>query len=86
MKYEYYPSGVCSRKYTIDIDENNNIVSLEVEGGCNGNLKGISRIVKGMNIDQVIDAFNGVDCKGRGTSCPDQISKALLAYKQNQLN
>ncbi|MBQ1899626.1 MAG: TIGR03905 family TSCPD domain-containing protein, partial [Erysipelotrichaceae bacterium] len=61
--------------------EDNKIRSLQVEGGCQGNLGGISRIVVGMDVDDVIKAFEGVDCHGRGTSCPDQISRALKAYK-----
>jgi len=80
MKFEYVPRNVCSRHYTLDI-EDNKIRSLQVEGGCQGNLSGISRIVVGMDVDDVIKAFEGVDCHGRGTSCPDQISKALKAYK-----
>ncbi|MCR4855625.1 MAG: TIGR03905 family TSCPD domain-containing protein [Erysipelotrichaceae bacterium] len=80
MKFEYVPSGVCSRHYEFDI-EGDTIRSLVVEGGCQGNLGGISRIIVGMKVDDVIRAFEGVDCHGRGTSCPDQISKALKAYK-----
>ena len=80
MKFEYIPRNVCSRHYTLDI-EDNKIRSLQVEGGCQGNLGGISRIVVGMDVDDVIKAFEGVDCHGRGTSCPDQISRALKAYK-----
>lgn len=80
MKFEYVPRNVCSRHYTLDI-EDNKIRSLEVEGGCQGNLGGISRIVVGMDVDDVIKAFEGVDCHDRGTSCPDQISRALKAYK-----
>lgn len=80
MKFEYVPRNVCSRHYTLDI-EDNKIRSLQVEGGCQGNLSGISRIVVGMDVDDVIKAFEGVDCHGRGTSCPDQISRALKAYK-----
>ena len=80
MKFEYVPRNVCSRHYTLDI-EDNKIRSLQVEGGCQRNLGGISRIVVGMDVDDVIKAFEGVDCHGRGTSCPDQISRALKAYK-----
>jgi uncharacterized protein (TIGR03905 family) len=80
MKFEYVPKNVCSKHYTLDI-EDNKIRSLQVEGGCQGNLSGISRIVVGMDVDDVIKAFEGVDCHGRGTSCPDQISRALKAYK-----
>ncbi len=83
MKFEYRPSGVCSQFYTFDIEENI-IKSLDVIGGCQGNLRGISRIVVGMNIDDVIKAFEGVDCHGKGTSCPDQISRALKAFKETQ--
>lgn len=81
MEYIYRPNGVCSRKFTFNI-ENNVIRSLSVEGGCDGNLKGISSILVGMNIDDVIRSFEGIDCKGKGTSCPDQIAKALINYKK----
>ena len=83
MKFEYVPRGVCSRHYTFEI-EDGTIRSLKVVGGCQGNLAGISRIVVGMKVDDVIRAFEGVDCGGRGTSCPDQISRALKAYKTAQ--
>lgn len=84
MIFEYNPTGVCSKHYKFDIDENDVIKSLEVIGGCQGNLAGISKIVVGMKIDHVIEAFEGTDCHGKGTSCPDQISKALKAYKENK--
>lgn len=83
MIFEYNPSGVCSRHYTFDI-ENDKIKSLQVIGGCQGNLAGISKIVVGMNIDDVVRAFEGTDCHGKGTSCPDQIARALKAYKENK--
>ena len=82
MKFEFKPSGVCSTKYIFDI-EDNNIKSLKVENGCPGNLTGISRIVEGMSIDKVIDAFEGVKCGSKNTSCPDQIAKALKTFKEN---
>ena len=80
MKFEYVPRGVCSTHYTFDI-EGDTIRSLVVEGGCQGNLRGISRILVGMKVDDVIRAFEGVDCNRKGTSCPDQIARALKAYK-----
>lgn len=83
MKFDYLPHGVCSRRYEFEIDDEQCIVSLKVEGGCQGNLGGISRIIRGMKVDDVIAAFSGVDCHGRGTSCPDQISRALKAYKES---
>ena len=82
MKFEFEPKGVCSRHYTFEI-EGDTIRSLVVEGGCQGNLRGISRIVAGMKVDDVIRAFEGVDCNFKGTSCPDQIARALKAYKMS---
>ena len=81
MEYRYRPNGVCSSEMIFIIDENNNIQDLKVIGGCNGNLKGISELLKGMNIDDVINKLSGIKCGFRNTSCPDQISKALLEYK-----
>lgn len=69
------PQGVCSRTMTIDY-ENGIIVHCEVEGGCRGNLQGISRLIEGMEIEKVIDKLYGVQCHG-GTSCPDQLARGL---------
>lgn len=82
MKFDYNPTGVCSRKFHFDI-EDNIIVSLQIEGGCNGNLQGISSLVKGMNIDDVINKLQGIRCGFNSTSCPDQISEALLSFKNH---
>ena len=78
--YEYKPSGVCSTKMIFKI-ENNIINELEVINGCNGNLKGIASLIKGQNIDNIISKLKGIKCGMRQTSCPDQIAKALEAYK-----
>lgn len=80
MKYVYRPKGVCSQIMEFEI-ENDIIQSMKVTGGCNGNLKGICSILKGKNIQEVIDAFEGIHCGPRPTSCPDQIAKALKQYK-----
>lgn len=80
MKFEYIPKGVCSRHFSFDINDDHTINSLEVVGGCAGNLTGISRIIAGMKAEDVIKAFAGVDCHGKKTSCPDQIAQALTAY------
>lgn len=77
--YEFTPKGVCSRKMTFEI-EGDTICSLQVEGGCNGNLKGIASLVKGKKIQEVIDALDGIQCGFKNTSCPDQIAQALKAY------
>ena len=80
MTFEYYPKGTCSTKINLDI-ENNTIKNIDIENGCNGNLKGIKSLITGMDIDEVISKLKGIDCHGKGTSCPDQIAKALEAYK-----
>lgn len=76
----YKTKGTCSREihYTV---KDGVVESIEVIGGCNGNLKGICRLITGMPVEQVIKAFKGVDCGGRGTSCPDQIAQALEQAK-----
>ena len=80
--YSYKTSGVCSSVINLEI-ENNIIKNLEFVGGCSGNLSGIGSLVKGMNVDDVIVKLQGIDCRNRGTSCPDQLSKALIAWKEN---
>lgn len=84
MEYRYKPNGVCSLEMIFDIDDNNIIQDLKVIGGCNGNLKGISQLIKNMNIDDIIKKLSGITCGYRNTSCPDQISKALLKYKNGE--
>ena len=79
MKHTYTPKGVCSRKMVVDI-EDGKIVDLQIIGGCNGNLQGIASLVIGMDAEEVVDKLEGIDCGGRGTSCPDQLAKALKAY------
>ena len=82
MTVEYTPKGVCSRKIEIDI-ENGIINKVRFVGGCNGNTQGISKLVEGMKAEDVISRLEGVNCNGRGTSCPDQLAKALKeAIKQ----
>ena len=74
--YIYRPVGVCSREMRIT-HENGIIVNLEVIGGCNGNLKGISQLVKGMSFEDVIERLNGITCGFKSTSCPDQLAQAV---------
>ena len=82
MTVEYTPKGVCSRKIEIDI-ENGIINKVRFVGGCNGDTQGISKLVEGMKAEDVISRLEGVNCNGRGTSCPDQLAKALKeAIKQ----
>lgn len=81
MKYSYQPKGVCSREMIFEIEEGI-VMDLQVIGGCHGNLQGISKLIQGMRIEEVIKKLKGIDCKGRGTSCPDQIAQALEQIKK----
>lgn len=80
MIYEYTPQGVCSMKIILDI-EDNKVKDAKFIGGCDGNTKGVCSLVKGMQINEVIERLKGIDCRMRGTSCPDQLAKALEEYK-----
>lgn len=80
MIFKYRPEGVCSQEMIIDI-EDNIVKDLKVIGGCHGNLQGISKLVQGMTIDEVIDRLKGIKCGFKPTSCPDQLAKALEEYK-----
>ena len=83
MIHEYNPVGVCSRKIIIETDdENNTIKSVKFVGGCHGNTQGVAALLVGMDIDEAISRLKGIDCGGRGTSCPDQLSKALEEVKE----
>ncbi len=79
MTIDYTPKGVCSRHMRIQV-EDGIVRSLEVEGGCNGNLQGISKLVVGMKVEDVIARLEGIHCGFKPTSCPDQLAQAL---KQN---
>ena len=81
MEYRYNPNGVCSTEMIFDINENNIVENLKVIGGCNGNLKGISSLIKGMKLDDIIVKLSDIKCGYKDTSCPDQIAKALKKYK-----
>ena len=80
MRYEYTPQGVCSMQMIFEID-GGIVKELQIIGGCPGNTIGVSKLVKGKNIDEIIQMLKGIPCGNRGTSCPDQISKALQEYK-----
>ena len=83
MEYRYKPKGVCYTEMIFEIDESKNIVNnLKVTNGCNGNLKGIASLIKGLPIDTIIEKLSDIKCNYRNTSCPDQIAKALKEYKK----
>ena len=78
MKYQ--PNGVCSS--AIDIDVQDGIIrSVSFTGGCNGNLQGISSLVKGMKVEDAISKLKGIKCGFKSTSCPDQLAQALESIK-----
>ena len=76
----YKTQGVCSRQINFDVVDGK-LTNVSFIGGCNGNLQGIGALVEGMPIDEAIARLKGISCNGRPTSCPDQLSKALLCYK-----
>lgn len=75
MTITYRPKGVCSRLMRVEV-EDGIIRQVEVQGGCSGNLQGISRLLVGMPVQQAIERMEGVRCGGKPTSCPDQLAKA----------
>ena len=80
MEFSFRPRGVCSQMMDLVI-EDNKLVSMKVMGGCSGNLQGISKLVEGMDVDEVIRRLEGIRCGFKSTSCPDQLSQALKQYK-----
>lgn len=75
-KFTFYPQGVCSMMIEIELEEDT-IKDVTFTGGCNGNLSGISKLIKGMKAGDVIEKLEGTTCGFKDTSCPDQLSKAL---------
>ena len=79
----YKTKGVCAREIHFEL-ENDKIKSVKFIGGCSGNTQGVARLVEGMDAKEAIKRLSGIDCGGKGTSCPDQLSIALKqALNQN---
>lgn len=76
MQYEYKTKGTCSQKIFFDI-EDGKVINVKFLGGCNGNLQGISSLVEGMDVADVIKKLEGIRCGFKPTSCPDQLATAL---------
>lgn len=72
----YTPKGVCSKKIDIELD-GDIVKKVKFTGGCNGNTQGISTLVEGMRVEDIISKLENINCNGRGTSCPAQLAKAL---------
>lgn len=76
MQYSFKPRGVCTQQMNFTI-EDGIVTDVAFIGGCNGNLQGIARLVKGHRPEEIIERLQGICCDGKPTSCPDQFSKAL---------
>ncbi len=81
MEYRYIPQGVCSKEMIINLD-GDIIKNVKIVNGCPGNTVGVSKLVEGRKIDDVIKLLKGIPCGFRGTSCPDQLAKALEEIKE----
>lgn len=75
-KHTYRTQGVCSRQIEFEIEEGK-VKNVRFVSGCNGNLQGIGKLVEGMPVEEVIKRLKGINCNGKGTSCPDQLARAL---------
>ncbi len=79
MTYRYKTKGTCSRSIFVDVSEDGTINDVKFEGGCHGNTQGVAALVIGSKAQDIIPKIKNIDCGGRGTSCPDQLAKALEA-------
>ena len=75
----YKTKGTCSREICFDVVDNK-VTNVRFLGGCSGNTQGVAALVEGMDVNEAIKRMDGIDCAGRGTSCPDQLAKALKLY------
>ena len=75
--FDYTTQGTCSRSIHIELNDDNTINNVSFYGGCNGNLKGIGKLIEGMTADKVVEKLEGVTCGFKNTSCPDQLAQAL---------
>lgn len=82
MKHNYKTNGTCSREIEFEIKDNK-VYNVKFAGGCNGNLKAVSKLVEGQDVDTVIDKLSGITCNARQTSCGDQLARALKEIKNN---
>ena len=85
MEHVFRPRGVCSQLMRVEV-ENGIIKQVEVKGGCNGNLKGISSLIVGMDAREAISRMEGIRCGFKPTSCPDQLAKALRECLEKDSN
>lgn len=77
MEYKFRPQGVCAQEMSVDLDEQGVVRELKVQGGCSGNLQGISALVKDLPAEEVVRRLRGIRCGFKETSCPDQLARNL---------
>ena len=82
--FAYKTKGTCSTEIDFDIEEDT-IKEVHFQRGCDGNLKGISALIAGMKVEDAIKKLDGIDCRGKWTSCPDQLAKALKEWQAGTL-
>lgn len=80
--YSYKTRGTCSREIVFEV-EDGIVKNVQFVGGCSGNTQGVGKLAEGMTVDEVITRLQGIDCGGKGTSCPDQLARALQKYKES---
>ena len=83
MHYQYKTKGTCSVCIDLDIDKEHKVTNVEFTGGCNGNLKAISKLVDGMSAEKIEEILSGNTCRNKPTSCADQLAKAVHAAASN---
>lgn len=77
MEYTYRPKGVCSMQIKFEMGDDGIVKNIRFLGGCSGNTQGVARLAESRRADEVISLLSGIRCGGKGTSCPDQLAKAL---------
>lgn len=77
MEYTFRTNGVCATQITFEINEEGIVNNVRFQGGCNGNTQGVAALANGRKAETLIGLLSGIDCRGRGTSCPDQLAKAI---------
>ena len=77
MTYTYNNKGTCSVRTVVELNDDHTIKSVQILGGCDGNLKGIASLLQGMRVEDAIERMKGIRCGMRPTSCPDQLAEAL---------
>lgn len=84
-RFNYKTQGTCSQFIEVEIDDDGILRDVVFVGGCNGNLQGISSLVRGMKADDIIKKLDGIRCGYKSTSCPDQLCRAIESCMKNEI-